>query len=132
MKTARIRWRSKMMAPSLSSEIYDLQELLMGELVPPSQGSLSYPCELRRGMGQCCLRQAIGCTCDLLEALVELFRRGSQGSAVPQTPRLRGPTPSAISSRAFGLVGKCCAPIGRSCGPAFGKKRNANPSVTFH
>src|SRR3954465_8186497 len=26
------------MAPSLSSEINDLQELLMGELVPPSQG----------------------------------------------------------------------------------------------
>jgi hypothetical protein len=35
-----------MMAPSLCSEINDLQELLMGELVPPSQGSLSYPCEL--------------------------------------------------------------------------------------
>ena len=35
-----------MMAPSLSSEVNDLQELLMGELVPPSQGSLSYPCEL--------------------------------------------------------------------------------------
>ncbi|MGA7164048.1 MAG: hypothetical protein WBX37_08875, partial [Pseudolabrys sp.] len=35
-----------MMAPSLSSEINDLQEPLMGELVPPSQGSLSYPCEL--------------------------------------------------------------------------------------
>ena len=31
-----------------SSEINDLQELLMGELVPPPQGSLSYPCELTK------------------------------------------------------------------------------------
>jgi hypothetical protein len=36
------------MAPSLSSEINDLQELLMGELVPPPQGSWSYPCELTK------------------------------------------------------------------------------------
>jgi hypothetical protein len=33
------------MAPSLCSETNDQQELLLGELVPPPQGSLSYPCE---------------------------------------------------------------------------------------
>ena len=35
---------------------------------------LPYPCEAQEGgMGQCCLRQAIGRACDLLEALCRDF-----------------------------------------------------------
>jgi hypothetical protein len=52
-----------------SSEINDLQELLMGELVPPPQGSLSYPCELtKEWVGQRRVRQANDGTRDLLDA----------------------------------------------------------------